>query len=876
MKSIMSIRFNEDSTVGSPLPRRKVRHPLSPVSRPGMSGLLAGLTALGRWATATHHRADPGGSGAAPGRRRCLLLAAALVSALLGSVSVLASDTWTGAASANWSDPGNWSTGTVPYSLGSSFDVIMAGPGHTTNTASVFHYDLSSLQFAGGAPSFTIHIKNVNIGGAVTNDSGLTQTLEVDAGHGQGAILGFSGSAFVGAVQIINDGSAISGDDPHSGGATTFRGPSSAGLATINNNASQAFDTGSGNTYFQDNASAGSATINNFGGAIDRSGGGTTQFSINSSAGTAAINNFAASGTNATAGTLHFTDASSAGSATITNGGTGAIGSFTEGFTDFSGASSADNAMIFNTGGRAASARGGLTQFDTSSTAGSATIVNYGGEASSALSGETIFNGGGAGNATITNSGGFAAAGGLTRFYEGSAENATINNNAATNLAVATGGQTIFNGGTAGNATVVNGGSSLYNSNVSFESAGITFFHGASSAGSATIFDNGGANGFAAGGQTIFDGSSTAENATIVNNGGQTHFASGGQTTFSDSSSAGNATLIANAGLLGFHSLLSGYGGSIQFLGNSTGGTARVEVFGNGGLDISGHTAPSVTIGSIEGSGFVALGANNLRVGGNNLSTTFSGMAQDGGSGGTGGSLTKIGTGTLTVSGTNAYTGATTVEAGKLVVDGSIAASSGVAVAAGATLSGHGAVSAISGGGTVAPGNSPGILTATHLDPSAGMGYVFDFTQTGSPTYGDAAASGNSVLNLTDSTPFTTALTSANQITIDFSNASLAAGELYRGGFFTDSATPTSMANAADFLYLGTGGFTILFDGFVTEPIAGFADGTVLDGTVLEFEITGAGTSVPDAFSTCTLLLLSLAAAFGLKLQLRRHTPFPL
>ena len=92
-----------------------------------------------------------------------------------------------------------------------------------------------------------------------------------------------------------------------------------------------------------------------------------------------------------------------------------------------------------------------------------------------------------------------------------------------------------------------------------------------------------------------------------------------------------------------------------------------MEVFGNGTLDISQHDPPGVTTGSIQGNGLVFLGGVNLTVGANNLSTTFSGLIQDGGfSGGTGGSLRKIGTGTLTLSGANTYTGGTLINAGTL------------------------------------------------------------------------------------------------------------------------------------------------------------------------------------------------------------------
>jgi autotransporter-associated beta strand protein len=92
--------------------------------------------------------------------------------------------------------------------------------------------------------------------------------------------------------------------------------------------------------------------------------------------------------------------------------------------------------------------------------------------------------------------------------------------------------------------------------------------------------------------------------------------------------------------------------------------------FGNGGT--SGQTA--YTFGGLSGSGNLNLNNNNttvapvsLTVGGNNESTTYSGVLS---STVAGGSLTKIGSGTLTLTGTSTYTGDTIVNAGILAVDG--------------------------------------------------------------------------------------------------------------------------------------------------------------------------------------------------------------
>ena len=154
-----------------------------------------------------------------------------------------------------------------------------------------------------------------------------------------------------------------------------------------------------------------------------------------------------------------------------------------------------------------------------------------------------------------------------------------------------------------------------------------------------------------------FHDTSTGGNAVITNDNrfGGTTFS----TSFQDNSTAGNATIITSAG------------GTTFFLHNSTGGNAQLTANAGGIVDFSGTSGPAgdnqITAGSIAGAGTFLLGQSQLTVGSNNLSTTVSGTIQDGGaSGGTGGSLVKAGTGTLTLTGANTYTGGTTISAGTL------------------------------------------------------------------------------------------------------------------------------------------------------------------------------------------------------------------
>ena len=218
-------------------------------------------------------------------------------------------------------------------------------------------------------------------------------------------------------------------------------------------------------------------------------------------------------------------------------------------------------------------------------------------------------------------------------------------------------GYTIFNDtSSAGGASIANASAELY----LYGDIGRTIFNGASTADHASISNYGAGGSHGYGGQTIFNDTSTAANASIDNFGsGPASTAGSALTIFNDASTAGHATITNQAGDFAGETIFTGSStadsatlianeGSyyatcaIFFDGGSTGGTARVKVFGNGYLDISGHQS-GLTIGSIEGSGNVNLGANRLTVGTNNINTSFSGVISGSGS------LTKMGSGVLTL-----------------------------------------------------------------------------------------------------------------------------------------------------------------------------------------------------------------------------------
>ena len=136
----------------------------------------------------------------------------------------------------------------------------------------------------------------------------------------------------------------------------------------------------------------------------------------------------------------------------------------------------------------------------------------------------------------------------------------------------------------------------------------------------------------------------------VISGGGKLTQSGTGTLTLSGANTYTGATAI-NAGTLQAGATNAIPPGTAVTVANVAGATLDLNNFND--------TINSLAGGGTTG-GSVTLGSGTLTTGGNNASTVFGGVIS-----GTGG-LTKVGTGTFTLSAANTYIGATTISAGTL------------------------------------------------------------------------------------------------------------------------------------------------------------------------------------------------------------------
>lgn len=178
--------------------------------------------------------------------------------------------------------------------------------------------------------------------------------------------------------------------------------------------------------------------------------------------------------------------------------------------------------------------------------------------------------------------------------------------------------------------------------------------------------------------------------------------ASGARLIFADSQAYAGA--ITGAGLL-----MHEFGGTTTLTGNAShsGGT---QIIG-GTLQVGNGGTRGTLAGDVIDNGLLAFNRSD--------DVVFAGSIS--GSGG----VDQRGSGTLTLTGANTYRGATTVSAGTIQLNGS-ALHSAFTVSAGATLGGNAQVGALTVAGTLAPGNSPGQISAGATTFASGGRYLWE------------------------------------------------------------------------------------------------------------------------------------------------------
>lgn len=703
---------------------------------------------------------------------------------------------YTGAASGNL----NWSS-----TSSSDWDVVSSLNWYNTGSASTDrYYQADSVTFDNTAGLQTnVALNSIILPGSVvvnSDSSGNNYNFSGTGGIGGTASLTKSGSStltlgtsnnFTGATTINGgtlaltgslSGTAISvaaGATLNETGTGTIGGASSlavSGSATLNGNNSYTGGTtvtGGGSVSINSASSLGAAssqlTLDNATLTTTNAGqlaNGARVINIGAGGATININSTGAAGT----GQVYLnTNNTLTGSGGLTVTGNGTLGTTGAGNLRITGTNSFNGSVSLHSGGSLEVSAGSISTASAISLGNEGELivnnalnlannVTVNGGANSVIS----FNGGTTGNLTGTVTLNAGATVALRDWWNPvNVRGGTISGAISGN-----GGLTIHSGsGTGGTLTL--SGANTFTGNITANGASNLTISGTGQLGSGSYGGNIAMNG----GTFIYAGSAgQAMTGEISGSGGVTASGSGVLTLSGANTFTGKTTINAG-GSISVSSLNSVTGGSS---GSSLGAPTTV---GNGTIDMTGAAGNGTLIytGSGEttdrvinlaaganaglsaiidqsGSGNLKFTSNLTATGGQTHTLVLKGSTSGTGeisgaivdnSGTNKTSVTKEGSGLWTLSGANSYTGATTVTGGTLVVNGNTSTSI-TTVSGTGTLGGSGTVGSLIAlaGGTVSPGNSPGILYSGDTNLGTGSSLAIEID-------GDTVGTGYDQLNVT-------------------------------------------------------------------------------------------------------------------------------
>ncbi len=659
------------------------------------------------------------------------LTALAAVGALLMQSSVHgANQTWGANTTGNWSLGSNWVGAAAPGSTSilTNADVATfsnaAGGTITIDSAT---QNIGGLLFSGTPGAYSIGSAGANLGNSLFLSSGgtinVTSTNAVNQTVNAPLVLAPASATTAGAYTIQNNNTStgalilagnITGGTTTQGIALTLAGSNTSasnlisgviadGTATlkmaVTKSGNGTWTLSGANTYTgATTVSAGTLSLTGSlaGTAITTSGSGILNQSAAGVISGGASFTQGSSGTSILSGVNTYTGATTINAGTLNLGGSTATGSLTStvlnlgggtlSYTRTGNTTQAFTTTNLNSGASTITAVAGNTITLGAITPNAGGTVNFGNTgtittstANSAgiLGGWATFNGttwavaNGAGSAitglatyTTTTAAGTTASNYTNNHIDVTnsagllggvitANSLRFNTAAATTVTLATGTNTLGSSGILVTSTVGNNLSTITGGNLT-----------AAASTNLAVIQNNTSNGL-----TIGSG--------IANNG----------TTGLTKSGAGLLTLTGTNTYTGSTTVNAG---TLALTGTAILGDSTAVVVNAGTFNITNVTS-SETIGSLAGraGSSVVLGAKNLTVGGDNTSTTFSGVIS-----GIGGSLTKEGTGTLTLdTAQSSFTGGTIVNGGTLTLGayGTLATGSTLTVNTGATVKTSGA-----------------------------------------------------------------------------------------------------------------------------------------------------------------------------------------